>query len=51
MKAQKKNPTDRKSRLSIEDILQRASLSFTPDDFITVKEDSDKKLYTENIIE
>lgn len=51
MKARKKKTTGRNSELSIEEFLQRASLRFTPDDFITEKEESNQKQDTENTIE
>ncbi len=51
MRNQKKKTTGKKSKLSIEEFLQRASLRFTPDDFITVKEESNQKPDTENTIE
>ena len=51
MKTRKKKTTGKKSELSLEEFLQRASLRFTPDDFITVKEESNQKSDTESTIE
>ncbi len=51
MKTRKKKTTGKKSELSLEEFLQRASLHFTPDDFITVREESNHKPDTENTLE
>ena len=51
MRNQKKKTTGSKSELSLEEFLQRASLRFTPDDFITVKEERNQKSDTENTLE
>lgn len=51
MRTRKKEKTCGKSERGIEDILQRASLLFTPDDFVTMKEESNQKPETEDTIE
>ena len=42
MKTRKKKTTEKLSELEIEEILQRASLHLTPEDFVTRDEDNNE---------